>query len=54
MDKRGKKKKRMKNNVCVYSGKPIGSRDCVLVENAVAYLRSKGHLVSNKIFEEDY
>jgi hypothetical protein len=50
MDKRAKKKKRMKNNQCIYSGKPIGNKDAVLVEYAVAYVRSLGHLVSNKQF----
>jgi hypothetical protein len=50
MDKRCRKRKRMRNNVCIYSGKPIGNKDAILVEYAVAYVRKLGHLVSNKRF----
>lgn len=48
MDKRARKKKRMKNNVCVYSGKFIGNQDAVLTKYARDYLKKIGYIVSNK------
>jgi len=40
----------MKNLICCFSGKPVGSQNVVLVEYAVEYLRSRGYVVSNKPF----
>lgn len=44
MDKRARENKRMKN-ICVYSGRQIGSKDAVLVEEAPNFLRNSGYVV---------
>lgn len=44
MDKRARENKRVKN-ICVYSGRQIGSRDAVLVVEAPNFLRNSGYVV---------
>jgi hypothetical protein len=44
MDKKGRENKRLKN-FCVYSGRPIGSKDAVLIEEAPNFLRNSGFVV---------
>lgn len=48
MDKRTKKQKMKSKIVSEYSGKSLVNRKAILTSEAVAYLRSKGHLVTKK------
>jgi hypothetical protein len=48
MDKRCKKEKMKNQQVSIYSGKTLHGHKCIREDEAINYLRSLGHIVSNK------